>query len=137
MRIEELAHRHLVRPRTYWFLYGLSRLVRGSTRARTHESAIRAEIASVPVRLSSRQADWGLAALASVPPRIEHRRRLAAMYEDAIVGLQHVRAMPTSPKSCLYYAPILIEDKEKMLATARRHRRELIAWPISLPIFPI
>lgn len=135
-RIETWAHRHLVRPRSYWFLYGLSRSVRGSTR-RTHESAIGAEITSVPVRLSNRQAAWGLAALASVPRRTEHRRRLAELYGDAIVGLQHVRAIPTSPKSCLYYAPILIEDKARMLATARRHRRELIAWPISLPIFPI
>lgn len=136
-RIEAWAHRHLVRPRSYWFLYSLSRSVRGSTRGRTHESAIGAEITSVPVRLSNRQAAWGLAALASVPRRTEHRRRLAKLYGDAIVGLQHVRSIPTSPKNCLYYAPMLIEDKETMLATARRHRRELIAWPISLPIFPI
>jgi dTDP-4-amino-4,6-dideoxygalactose transaminase len=137
LRIEAWAHRHLVRPRSYWFLYGLSRFVRGSTRARTHKSAIRAEIASLPVTLSNRQVAWGLAALETVPQRIEHRRRLSGLYGDAIVGLQHVRAMPTSPKSCLYYAPILIEDKARMLDTARRHRRELIAWPMSLPIFPI
>jgi dTDP-4-amino-4,6-dideoxygalactose transaminase len=137
LRIEAWGHRHLVRPRSYWFLYGLSHRLRGSTRARTLESAIRAEIASVPVRLSSRQVAWGLAALATVSRRIEHRRRLTGLYHDAIVGLQHVRAMPTSPKSCLYYAPILIEDKARMLDTARHHRRELIAWPISLPIFPI
>ena len=137
LRVEAWAHRHLVRPRSYWFLYGLSRFARGSTRARTHESAIRAEIASLPVRLSNRQAAWGLAALGTVPRRIEHRRRLSRLYDRSIVGLQHVRAMPTAPKSCLYYTPILIEDKPRMLATARRHRRELIAWPISFPIFPI
>lgn len=137
LRIEAWAHRHLVRPRSYWFLYGLSRRVRGAARARTMEAAIRAEIASAPVRLSNRQAAWGLAALASVPRRIEHRRRLARLYDRDISGLQHVRVMPTSPESCLYYVPILIEDKTRMLATARRHRREMIAWPISLPIFPI
>jgi perosamine synthetase len=137
LRVEAWGHRRLLSPRSYWFLYGLSRRVRGSSRARTLESAIRAEITSVPVRLSSRQAAWGLAALASVPRRIEHRRRLARLYHDAIAGLNHVRAMPASANSCLYYMPILIEDKPRMLATARRHKRELIAWPISLPIFPI
>jgi perosamine synthetase len=137
LRMEAWAHRHLLRPRSYWFLHGLSRRVRGSARPRTLESAIRAEITSLPVRLSRRQVAWGLAALASVPRRIEHRQRLARLYDGTIVGLQHVRAIPTSPKSCLYYTPVLIEDKIGMLETARRHRREMIAWPISLPIFPI
>ena len=39
--------------------------------------------------------------------------------------------------SPLYYYPILATHKPALLEAARRRRLELIAWPLSTPIYPI
>ena len=59
------------------------------------------------------------------------------LYDDALRGVPSVRQVPGAVSSPLYYYPVLASDKNALLDAARRQRLELVAWPLTTPIYPV
>lgn len=135
--LTRVAYRALLRPSTYWPLWTLNRQLRGDDRQKSLREAIDQEITRLPIRISSRQATWGLRALEAADHRIQHAAELAGMYHTALAGMTSIRRVAGAMDSPLYYYPVIARHKPALLNAARRKRLELIAWPLTTPIYPI
>lgn len=132
-----VAYGALLRPSMYWPLWTLNRQIRGDHRQKSLRETIEQEVTHLPVRISARQADWGLRALDDVDRRVQHAAELAGMYHTALGALASIRRVTGAMDSPLYYYPVITSNKPALLEAARRRRLELIAWPLSTPIYPI
>jgi perosamine synthetase len=135
--VSQLVSDHLLRPWSYWPLWSLARWIRGDQQARSLEQVLAAEVSSLPLHISSRQADWGLRGLKDVDRRLAHGRQMADWYRAALGSSSHLSTPSTSTRDGLYYFPILSPEKPRLLDAARARRIELIAWPLSTPIYPV
>jgi dTDP-4-amino-4,6-dideoxygalactose transaminase len=136
-RMMGVAHEWLLRPGTYWMLWSLQRRVRGDHRAKTLEDAIEEEVTSLPVRISTWQAQRGFRGLASADQRIRRSLDLSRRYANSLGDLNTIALIPGATDFPLYYFPVLARRKHRLLDAARQRGLELIAWPTSTPIYPI
>jgi dTDP-4-amino-4,6-dideoxygalactose transaminase len=118
-------------------LWSLHRRLRGDHQLRTLPEAIADEVTTLPVRISSRQAAWGLEGLRTAGERVRHSRHLTMLYLEGLPGLQTIRLVSAAENFPLYYFPILTSRKQQLLDAARRARHEIIAWPLTTTIYPI
>lgn len=136
-QLTRVAYGALLRPSTYWPLWTLNRNLRGDHQQKSLKEAIDQEVTRLPVRISARQAAWGLRALRDADHRVHHANELSRTYHAALEGLATIRQVPGVMNSPLYYYPVLASNKPALLEAARRRRLELIAWPLTTPIYPI
>ena len=136
-QVTRVAYLTLLRPSTYWPLWSLHRRLRGDHEPKPLPEVIRQEVTSLPVRISSRQAEWGLRGLEEADRRLDHAEDLSSRYEAALHDVSSIGRVPAALDSPLYYYPVLARNKTALLDAARRRRMELIAWPLSTPIYPI
>jgi dTDP-4-amino-4,6-dideoxygalactose transaminase len=136
-KLESLAHAHLLRPETYWPLLGLTRALRPFYQGRSLTTEIRSQITDTELGISPRQAREGLNWLARIDEIVAHRRQACREYEAALEGVGGIELPCRNVAAALYYFPVLVDGKAKLLAAARRRRIELIAWPTSTPIYPV
>lgn len=135
--LTRVAYETLLRPSTYWPLWTLARRLRGDHQQKSLQQSIREEVTSLPIRISARQAEWGLRGLEHAARRVQHAAELAHAYDAALGDLSSIDQVPGAAAWPLYYYPILAHRKPELLDAARRRRIELIAWPLSTPIYPI
>jgi dTDP-4-amino-4,6-dideoxygalactose transaminase len=133
---ELLAHRLLLRSRTYWPLLALSRLGRRPQREGL-DGEIDATITRRALRISAAQARRGLAALARIDADARHRRRLCAEYAAALGDAAGVGLPCAGEDRPLSLFPVLVPAKRELLRRARRRLVEIVAWPIGPPLFPL
>lgn len=137
LRAERWLHTRILRPETYWALYGLYRTVSPAYRVRPLAAELAGEVTGAARRPSRYQLRLGEAALVGVRTNAEHRR---AACEDYLRGLRdapEVRLPAAAAAEPLYYFPVLVERKRQLLREARRRRLELVPWPVSTPIYPV
>ena len=137
LRATHAAYQALMSPATYWILWSMARRLRGDQEGRLLQQAIREEVMALPMRVSPRQAEWGLRGLTDADRRVQHADELARLYDHALRGVSTVRQVPGAVSSPLYYYPVLATDKNALLDAARRQRLELVAWPLTTPIYPV
>jgi len=136
-QLTRVAYDAVLSPSRYWPLWTLNRRLRRNQERQTLQDSIREEVTSLPVRISSRQAEWGLRGLRDADRRVAHAGQLSSQYDGALGDLSTIQKVPAATKSPLYYYPVLARYKDALLDAARRRRMELIAWPLSTPIYPI
>jgi dTDP-4-amino-4,6-dideoxygalactose transaminase len=136
-----IARAVLLRPATYWparaLFHLLSRhgLVIGSSQPAELESPRQ------PPRFckgfSETQARLGIRALARLPEQLLRRRHTAARYSAWLVarGAAPLALTAGAEHGYLRY-PVLVEERDRVLAEARRRRLELGDWFLS-PVHPI
>lgn len=127
----------LVRPSTYWPLWRLNRALRGDHRSKSLQQSIHEDVNSLPTRISTRQAQWGLDGIAELPSRRAHAGALAAFYDASLTDVPAIQQLTLTGLESLYYYPVLAASKAKLLDVAERRGLELIAWPLTTPIYPI
>jgi dTDP-4-amino-4,6-dideoxygalactose transaminase len=137
LRAETVVHRHLVRPRMYWWLFELSRRLKPYYQQRRVSAEIATEIVDQGVQINEFQARAGLAAMASVDAEALHRRRRCLDYSAAMRGWDEVALPCVDMDRPLYFFPVLVRDKDDLLQRAKRRRIEMVAWPLHAPIYPV
>jgi dTDP-4-amino-4,6-dideoxygalactose transaminase len=133
--LEELLHDHWLTAERYWRAYDLHRRMSGGGPT-SRAALIDREIVAAEVRLSARQRIRGEQALEQVEIFAAERTAAVATYRSSLAGTS-VELPIRSVAEPLYYFPVLIRDKAGLLDSAREHRVEIVAWPISRPIYPV
>lgn len=129
-------HAALLWPRSYWRLYDLAQRVGSHYATRPLEEEIRREITNAPGRIGERQARWGVGGLFRVADLVDARRVACDDYVRALEGAEVKH--PVVPEDApLYYYPVLVPDKAKLLERAREERVEIVPWPLGTPIYPV
>jgi dTDP-4-amino-4,6-dideoxygalactose transaminase len=134
--IEALVRNRLLRPSWYWMAFDLNRMIDASYRPRTREVEIADEFDAVAGRINDSQARAGIGMLGRAGHIAAHR---VACCEDYARLLGDAGKSPpgvdvTKP---LYYYPVMAERKTELLERAKRDRAEIVAWPMSTPIYPV
>lgn len=137
LRAEKWAHEWLLRPAWYWRLFNLYRKISPGYRARPIELEIASEITYQAHRLSERQMREGMRWLRRLESLASHRRRCCEDYAQALGAANGPRPVPVNIAQPLYYFPVLAPNKSELLRRAQARRVELIAWPVSAPIYPL
>lgn len=144
LRAEKWAQAYLLRSEWYWPIFDLYRRVSPTYRSRPVEVEIASEIKSVALRLSGYQMKEGLRWLDKLDSLAAHRRQCCNEYAQALqerlspnpdgASLKLIYVKTGQP---LYYYPALARNKPELLRKAKARRVEIIAWPISAPIYPL
>jgi len=137
LRAEVLAHRWLLGPRMYWPLYELSRNLRFFYRHASVEKEIRGDITAAAVRTGPYQQRLARRWFAELDRLVEQRRGICREYAEALAAVAGIERPIDDLSRPLYYYPVFVERKQELLRRARRRSIELVAWPISTPIYPI
>ena len=137
LRVEMWTHAHILRPRLYWPLYELHMKVRGHHAAQSVAEEIAAEVQSLAHRASDHQMRIGLRWLREIDTIVAQRRLCVEEYAAALSNVEGITLPCLASPEPLYYFPVLVDEKDGVLRTARRRRVELIAWPVRTPIYPI
>ncbi|MGH9938669.1 MAG: DegT/DnrJ/EryC1/StrS family aminotransferase [Blastocatellia bacterium] len=144
LRAEMRAHAWLLRPAWYWTLFNLYRRISPAYQARPIEVEIDDEITSESRRPSEYQMREGLRWLGRLESLASHRRHCCAEYAKALrerlapdLNGADFKLIPLEAAQPLYYFPVLARNKPELLRAARSQRVELIAWPVSAPIYPL
>lgn len=137
LRALRTAHRHLLTPGRYWQLFDLYRQVNPSYKVRPTVIEIEEEIRQPATRTSEYQMNTGLAYLRQLELHAAHRRLCCSEYSQALNSVGHLTPIPVDTALPLYYFPVLTRNKPGLLRLARSRRIEVVAWPISTPIYPI
>jgi dTDP-4-amino-4,6-dideoxygalactose transaminase len=66
----------------------------------------------------------------------EHRRLCCIEYASTLRGASQLKLLQVGAQP-LYYYPILAGNKSELLRQAKARGLELIAWPVSTPIYPV
>lgn len=131
------VHDHVLGPRTYWPLLALNEQVDANYRSRPIATELQTEIAGVAQRPSAYQIDRGICSLGDVERVAAARRDNTSYYAGALRDTPHIEVPLVNTSLPLYYFPVLIDEKPRLLAAARRRSLELIAWPRETPIYPV
>jgi len=137
IRTEVLLHRWFLRPASYWLLLTVKRVLGRSYRSRPVDREVETEVTGIASRISSYQGQLGLDWLDRLDELVRHRHGCCADYENELKGQADLVLPAAGSNEPLYYYPVVVSDKQKLLEEARRRRLELIAWPSKTPIFPI
>jgi dTDP-4-amino-4,6-dideoxygalactose transaminase len=126
----------LLTPSRYWTAFEINRLINSSYRPRGREIEIEEEFHAVAGRINDSQARAGITWLARVAEIAAHRVACCEDYarSPGMAGMTPSAVDVTAP---LYYYPVLVDRKAGLLDLARRNRAEIVAWPISTPIYPV
>ncbi|HEX6316741.1 MAG TPA: DegT/DnrJ/EryC1/StrS family aminotransferase, partial [Gemmatimonadaceae bacterium] len=93
-RMQGELHARVLRPSTYWMLWGLQRRFRGDEQATTLTNALQREVESLPARISQWQARRGLKSLSTADARARRSRELSHRYADALAGSRTLSLLP-------------------------------------------
>ena len=144
LRAEMRAQAWLLRPAWYWTFFNLYRRISPAYQARTIEVEIADEITSQARRLSAYQMREGVRWLGRLESLASHRRHCCAEYAEALqersspdLNRANFKLIPLKAAQPLYYFPVLARNKPELLRAAQSQRVELIAWPVSAPIYPL
>lgn len=135
LRVENAARNRLP-PMLYWSAYLMHRRLRDGEAGETLSVELKREIEDVALRINDRDAREGLRWLDRLEQVRRHRTMRCAEYADALGRISHVELVPDAG-GALYYFPALVQDKPELLERARQERVQLIAWPITTPIYPV
>ncbi|MFQ5349987.1 MAG: DegT/DnrJ/EryC1/StrS family aminotransferase, partial [Thermoanaerobaculia bacterium] len=136
-RIESYLHARLLGPRTYWPLFWLHRAATGTYRTSPLRDQIASEMESTRYRVARHQYAAGLAWLERLPALAAHRRDCGRRYLEALGGLSDVETPAAAGGDPLYFFPVLVRDKPTLLRRARARSLEIVAWPVTTPIYPV
>lgn len=144
LRVEKRAHDWLLRPAWYWTIFNLYHRLSPAHRTRSIEAEIADEITRRSRRPSEYQMREGLRWLDSIESLAAHRSRCCAEYAEALqkflakdLNGEKFKLLQLNSAQPLYYFPVLARDKTALLRAARSHRVEMVAWPLSAPIYPL
>src|SRR5262245_33361662 len=139
LRLQSWAHAGLLRPAWYWPLLNLYRHFSSVHRSRPVEVEITDEITRLACRLTERQTREGLRWLTRLESLAAHRRNCCAEYAQALRDRSSpdFDLIPVEAAQPLYYFPVLARNKPELLLAAQARRVELVAWPLSAPIYPL
>jgi dTDP-4-amino-4,6-dideoxygalactose transaminase len=137
LQLEIWIHDYLLRPRWYWSFYNINRKVSSSYRVRHVDLEIRAEITNKAYRASTFQMREGIRSLSTIESNAAHRHLCCSEYSQALRSCKNLDLPVAVTSQPLYYYPVLTDNKEEILRSARKRHVELIAWPIRTPIYPI
>ncbi len=136
-RLERFLHAALLRPSTYWPLFGLAQRFASHYEQRSIADEVAREIRSRPGRISAAQARVGSQRLALVSALAEHRRTTCRAYATLLAGVAGLALPRANDDLPLCYFPVRVAAKDELLRRARRARIELVPWPVRTPIYPI
>jgi dTDP-4-amino-4,6-dideoxygalactose transaminase len=131
--VNRARNRWLTSPR-YWAAFDLVRRIDASYTERPLDEEIAAEIRAVAARPHPIELRAGRTWLGRLDAVARHRREVVAAYRTALAS---VAAIPTGADGPLYYFPVLVPDKPRLLEAARRRRVEVVPWPLRTPIYPV
>jgi dTDP-4-amino-4,6-dideoxygalactose transaminase len=134
--IEALVRNRLLRPTWYWMAFELNRMIDASYRPRGLEVEIADEFDAVAGRINDSQARAGIGMLGNAGRIAAHR---VACCEDYARILREAGVTPSGVdvSKPLYYYPVQVDRKSELLERAKRDRAEIVAWPMSTPIYPV
>jgi dTDP-4-amino-4,6-dideoxygalactose transaminase len=130
-------HDALVGPRSYWPLFSLARAFGSAYRDRDLQEDIASEIAGAAAGASAFHLRRGMAWLPRIDAMVAQRTMCTRAYAEALADQPELMPLGASPSSPLYFFPIVVEDKERLLRAAQKRLLELVSWPIRLPIYPV
>ena len=139
LRAEQWAHAGLLRPEWYWPLFNLYRRLSPAHRLRPVGTEIADEITRQAHRPSEYQTREGLRWLRQLESLAAHRRHCCAEYAQALQerSLPDFKLISVEAAQPLFYFPVLARNKPELLRLAQARRIELVAWPVSAPIYPL
>jgi len=123
-------------PGLYWPAFDFHRRRSPSYRVRPLAEEIASEFTAASARISVTHARAGLRWLARAESVIQHRAACVRMYADLLHDMPGPAPL-TAVASPLYMFPVLSPRKAALLEEAARRRVEIVAWPITTPIFPV
>ncbi len=130
-------HDLLVGPKLYWPLFSLARSFGSVYQDRTLQQEIAAEVTQVATQASGFHIRRGLASLPGIDKLRGQRTMCCEEYARSFLDCPEIVPFATPPKQPLYFFPIVVANKERLLREARRSLLELVSWPIRLPIYPV
>lgn len=133
---EAWVRNRLLSPSRYWIAFDLNRLIDSSYRPRGREVEVAEEFDAVAGRINGSQARAGIAWLSRAGSIADHRVACCEDYGRRLAGADLTPA-GVDTAGPLYYYPVLVDRKTRLLDRARREKAEIIPWPISTPIYPV
>jgi len=139
LRVQYFLHQRLFRPSLFWFAQDSYRFLTQS--GLTIGSACPGEVEGcMPPRYAMKMSRWQKGRLQhhldSLDHLVAHRKMITRMYEE---GLRAIGARPVEYRSDLdpvfLRYPVMVTDKPRALALARKARIELGDWFLS-PVHP-
>jgi perosamine synthetase len=137
LHAEVWLHKFVLRPRLYWPLFGLNAKFDPSYKTRPVEVEIADEITKKAHRVSDYQTREGARWLDRVAAIAQHRRLCCVEYRNALSGIKDLDLPAARTSQPLYYFPVFVRNKERLLEKARKKHIEIIAWPRKTPIYPV
>lgn len=136
-RIDAWLRNTALSPGLYWPALELARRLDPAYTPRSRVREIDDEIHAVAGRITAGQARAGLAWLERADAVSRHRIECCREYAATLHGRAGTGLINVDAAAPLYYFPVLVDDKPAMLREAKRRRIEIIAWPVSTPIYPV
>jgi dTDP-4-amino-4,6-dideoxygalactose transaminase len=137
LRAEVWFHRFVLRPAIYWPLFRLNAKFDQSYQTRPVDVEIAHEITTKAHRVSGFQMREGTRWLDRVATIAQHRRLCCVEYGNALSGIKDLDLPAAGASQPLYYFPVFVRNKERLLEEARKKNVEIIAWPKKTPIYPV
>jgi dTDP-4-amino-4,6-dideoxygalactose transaminase len=137
LQTEVWLHRFVLRPALYWPLFRLNAKFDQSYKTRPVDVEIAHEITKKAHRVSGFQTREGTRWLDRVAAIAEHRRLCCVEYRNALTGTKDLDLPAAGTSQPLYYFPVFVRNKERLLEEARKRHIEIIAWPKKTPIYPV
>jgi dTDP-4-amino-4,6-dideoxygalactose transaminase len=134
--VNVLLHDVLVGPRLYWPLFSIARKLGSVYRERDLRQEIALDIAQVATQVSGFHLRRGMASLPKISALAAQRMLSCESYASSFLDYPEIMPLPAT-REPLYFFPILVADKERLLRKARQRLLELVSWPMRLPIYPV
>jgi dTDP-4-amino-4,6-dideoxygalactose transaminase len=136
-RADAWVRNHLLSPRRYWPAFELNRRFDPAYRSRSRAEEIAEEVDAVATRITDAQAAAGRRWLNRIDDVVRHRIACCAGYSAALRDCRGCTMPAAHTVAPLHFFPILVERKAELLSAAKRARIEVVAWPLSTPIYPV
>jgi dTDP-4-amino-4,6-dideoxygalactose transaminase len=135
--INVLLHDLLVGPRLYWPLFSLARAFGSVYQDRALPQDIALEVTQVATQASGFHIRRGLASLPGIGALSAQRKLCCEDYARSFRDCPEIMPLPAATQQPLYFFPVLVTDKKRLLRDARKRLLELVSWPMRLPIYPV
>jgi dTDP-4-amino-4,6-dideoxygalactose transaminase len=135
--VEIWIHKYLMRPAWYWPLFELNRRLDSGYKVRPLDWEIQSEVIDQSWQVSDYQMNEGMRWLDEIDTLADYRRQCCEEYSNALRGCGHVGQPAIGQNLPLYYYPILVSFKERLLQQAKKSFVEIVSWPTKTPIYPI
>jgi dTDP-4-amino-4,6-dideoxygalactose transaminase len=137
LHAEVWLHRFVLRPALYWPLFRLNAKLDPNYKTRSVDVEIAREITKRAHQVSDYQVREGIRWLHQVEAIAAHRRRCCDEYATLLSDADHLDLPAAGTVQPLYYFPVLVRNKQRLLNEAQRKRIEIISWPTKTPIYPV